>query len=60
MAMSCVQYKIPTAAMAPKGIPNYKLLDATGKIIAEGEEAKTKAKHEHVRFAIDAFCLARQ
>jgi hypothetical protein len=32
------------AAMAPKGIPNYKLLDATGKIIAEGEEAKTKAK----------------
>jgi hypothetical protein len=30
--------------MAPKGIPNYKLLDATGKIIAEGEEAKTKAK----------------
>jgi thiol-disulfide isomerase/thioredoxin len=30
--------------MAPSGIPNYKLVDATGKIIAEGEEAKTKAK----------------
>jgi thiol-disulfide isomerase/thioredoxin len=30
--------------MAPKGIPNYKLVDAEGKIIAEGEEAKSKAK----------------
>lgn len=30
--------------MAPKGIPNYKLVDADGKIIAEGEEAKSKAK----------------
>lgn len=30
--------------IAPSGIPNYKLLDATGKVIAEGEGAKTKAK----------------
>lgn len=29
--------------MAPSGIPNYKLLDASGKIIAEGDEAKHKA-----------------
>jgi nucleoredoxin len=32
------------SSMAPRGIPNYKLLDASGKIIAEGEEAKAKAK----------------
>lgn len=30
--------------MAPKGIPNYKLVDADGKILAEGEAAKSKAK----------------
>jgi hypothetical protein len=29
--------------MSPKGIPNYKLVDSAGKIIAEGAEAKTQA-----------------
>lgn len=29
--------------LSPKGIPNYKLVDAEGKVIAEGAEAKTKA-----------------
>ena len=31
------------APLSPKGIPNYKLVDAGGKVIAEGEEAKHKA-----------------
>ena len=30
--------------LSPSGIPNYKLLDATGKVIAEGSEAKHKAE----------------
>ena len=30
--------------MAPSGIPNYKLVDAEGNVIAEGESAKSKAK----------------
>ncbi len=30
--------------MSPKGIPHYKLLNAAGEIVAEGEEAKAKAK----------------
>ena len=30
--------------MAPSGVPHYKLVDSTGKIIAEGNEAKEKAK----------------
>lgn len=30
--------------LAPSGIPNYKLLDANGKLIAEGHEAMKKAE----------------
>lgn len=30
--------------MEPTGIPNYKLVDSEGKVIAEGEAAKAKAK----------------
>lgn len=30
--------------IAPRGVPSYKLVDATGKVIAEGAEAKSKAK----------------
>ena len=29
--------------LSPKGVPNYKLVDSDGKVIAEGAEAKTKA-----------------
>ena len=29
--------------LSPSGIPNYKLLDSTGKVIAEGAGAKDKA-----------------
>ena len=31
------------APLAPKGVPSYKLVDAEGKVIAEGPEAKSKA-----------------
>ncbi len=31
------------APLSPKGIPNYKLVDAEGKVIAEGEAAKKQA-----------------
>jgi hypothetical protein len=30
--------------MDPSGIPNYKLVDAQGKVLAEGEEAKARAR----------------
>jgi spermidine/putrescine-binding protein len=30
--------------LSPKGVPNYKLVDSDGNMIAEGEEAKHKAE----------------
>jgi len=30
--------------IAPSGVPSYKLVDATGKVIAEGAAAKKKAE----------------
>lgn len=30
--------------LSPRGIPNYKLVDASGKLLAEGSDAKHKAE----------------